>query len=105
MGIVMNHVKTIFPATSHLTSRNRLEAPTPKIPEVTTWVVLTGKAGNGGTEDDGGGGEVGGNSVGGLDLEDFEPMVLMIFQPPKEVPSPIAAAAETLTHSGTSRSD
>ena len=43
MGIVMNHVKTIFPATSHLTSRNRLEAPTPKIPEVTTWVVLTGK--------------------------------------------------------------
>ncbi|MNF14324.1 hypothetical protein D3C80_2165050 [compost metagenome] len=34
-------------------------------------------------------------------LKIFVPMVLIIFQPPTEVPSAIAVAAEILTHRGT----
>ena len=92
MGIVMNHVKTIFPATSHLTSRNRLGSD-PQNSRGDHMGRADRKTGHGGRMTEA---EVGGNSVGGFDLEDFEPIVAVIFQPPKEVPSPIAAA-ETLT--------
>src|SRR5690606_9773326 len=95
MGIVKNQVKMIFPATSHFTSRNRLDAPTPKIPEVTTCVVLTGKPVTVAlrmTEAEVRSAET---PLAGSILKILELIVLMIFQPPKEVPSPIAAAAET----------
>src|SRR5690606_19433989 len=95
MGIVKNQVKMIFPATSHFTSRNRLDAPTPKIPEVTTCVVLTGQPVTVAlrmTEAEVRSAET---PLAGSILKILELIGLMIFQPPKEVPSPIAAAAET----------
>lgn len=43
IGMVINQVTTIRPASDHLTAEKRFAEPTPRIEEVIACVVLTGK--------------------------------------------------------------
>ena len=102
MGIVMTQVIIIRPTVPHFTSLNRMTLPVPMIDDVITWVVdngcpikvdvwimieeLRSEA----------------KPLTGSIFIIFLLTVLIIRQPPIEVPRPIAAAAEILTQIGTS---
>src|SRR5882762_11955367 len=99
-GIVATHAHTILPATPHRTAEKRCTAPTPVIAPVIVCVVLTGIPKYDDT-----------NSViapavsaqkppNGVSFVIRWPIVFTMRQPPAIVPSPIAACAERITHTG-----
>src|SRR5690349_20500189 len=104
MGIVINQVMMIFPARFHLTLENFLAAPTPRMDEVMAWVVLTGNPFNVADKITPADVRSAATPLMGSILKIFVPIVLIIFQPPTDVPRAIAVAAAILTQSGTSKS-
>ena len=102
-GIVMIHDIIIRPATPHFTAENRFALPTPRIDDVMTCVVLTGMPVIEDVNITLADVISAAKPLIGSILKIFVPIVLIIFQPPTDVPSAIAVAADTLTHKGTSR--
>src|SRR5690606_34307365 len=98
IGIVITQAMTIRPATPHLTAEKRLADPTPRIAEVMACVVLTGKWNSVAPKITDAADRSAANPLTGSILNIFVPIVLMIFQPPTDVPSAIAVAAAILTH-------
>ena len=102
MGRVMTQVISIRFAVPQFTPFTRWEAPTPKMDEEMTCVVLTGKwtivapkmmrAPVKSAE----------TPLTGRIFMIFPPTVLMIFQPPTDVPSPMAMAHANCTQNGMS---
>jgi hypothetical protein len=93
---------TIRPATPHFTAEKRLAEPTPRIAEVMACVVLTGRCSSVAEKITEAAEISAAKPLIGSILKIFVPIVLIIFQPPIEVPSAIAVAAAILTQSGTS---
>src|SRR5450759_4610313 len=102
MGICRIHARPLLRATPQRTPDSRFVAPTPMIAEVIVWVVEMGAWKT--------------NAVvyrtvaaavsatkprAGSSSMIFRPSVRMMRQPPEYVPSEIADAAHSLTHSGT----
>ena len=105
IGIVINQVTTMRPATPHFTAEKRFAEPTPRIADVIAWVVLIGKCVKVAVIITDAAEASAAKPLIGSILKIFVPIVLMIFQPPMDVPSAIAVAAAILTHSCTSISD
>lgn len=103
IGIVITHAMRIRPATDHFTAEKRFALPTPRIEDVIVCVVLTGKCVMVAVKITAADAASAAKPLIGSILNIFVPIVLMIFHPPTEVPSAIAVAADSLTHSGTSR--
>ena len=103
--MVSTHAQTMLRATPHRTALNRCVAPAPMTAPDTTCVVLTGNphvvaswitaAATVWAE----------NPSTGCILTIRVPIVRMMRQPPAHVPSPIASAAASATHVGTSNSE
>ena len=99
--MVSTQAMTIRPAILQFTADIRLERPTPRIADVTTWVVLVGNpreaaprmttAEAASTE----------KPFTGCSLTKSRPTVLMMRHPPAAVPSAMATAQASLTHVGT----
>ncbi|MNJ52065.1 hypothetical protein D3C77_473840 [compost metagenome] len=98
----MTQATTMRPATPHFTAENRFAEPTPKIADVIACVVLTGKWNSVAPKITEAADKSAAKPLTGSILNIFVPIVLIIFQPPTDVPSAIAVAAATLTHKGTS---
>lgn len=102
IGKVINHVMIILWAVSHLTPRIRWAEPTPKMADEITWVVLTGKCKKVAPKITVAAVKSAATPLTGRIFIIFEPTVLIILQPPTEVPNPIAVAQAACTQKGTS---
>src|SRR6478735_5147630 len=99
--MVSTQAMPMFLATPQRTAEARLVAPTPMIAEVTVWVVETGACStNALTYSTVADTDSATKPRAGSTSMILRPRVRMMRQPPEYVPSEIAVAAETLTHSG-----
>ncbi len=102
-GMVMNHAITISFATLHRTAETRCPAPAPMMLDETTCVVDTGPPTSAAVEDDAMAEAVcEQKACTDRNRQIFDPMVLMIRQPPVAHPAAIAPAQPATTQKGIS---
>jgi hypothetical protein len=99
-GIVNTHAQTIFLAMIHLTEESLFEAATPMIEVEMIWVVLTGACSMVAVKITAAAPVSAAKPFTGTRRAMLTPMVLIIFQPPTEVPKAIARAQVVITHRG-----
>src|SRR5919199_3801837 len=100
-GIVTNQAVTIRPAMPQRTDERRLVAPTPRIEEEMTCVVETGIPRRLAISITVAAAVSAAKPSIGRNATTRRPIVCTMRQPPIEVPSPMAVAADRITHSGT----
>lgn len=102
-GTVITQATTICWAVLQRTAENRLAEPTPIMEEEMTWVVLTGNLSKVAiimiVADE----KSAAKPLAGSSLMMRVPIVLIILQPPTDVPNAMVKAQENFTHRGTSR--
>src|SRR4051794_36667388 len=102
MGMVSTQAMSMFLATPQRTAETRLDAPTPMMLAEMTCVVLTGALSQVATRITVAPAVSAAKPLIGRSLMILWPIVFMMRQPPEAVPSPIAVAQLTITHTGTS---
>ena len=102
IGNVITHVTTMRCAVPHLTPFKRWAEPTPSIDEEITCVVLTGNPIAVAPKIKLAPVKSAATPFTGRIFIIFPPTVLIIFQPPTDVPNPIAVAHESCTQNGIS---
>src|SRR5205807_5814687 len=100
-GSVNTHARTMFHATPQRTQRTPLLAPIPRIAPLMAWVVLIGTPNRVAISIVVAAAVSAAKPSTGCSFVRRNPMVRTIRHPPAAVPSPIASAAASITHSGT----
>ena len=104
MGMVSTHATSMFWATPQRTADTRFDAPTPMMLDEMTWVVLTGAFNQVASRITSAAEVSAANPLIGRNLMIRWPIVFIIRHPPDAVPSAIAVAHATITHTGTTSS-
>ena len=99
--MVKTQAQTISLATAQRTEENLFAAPTPIMDVEIMWVVLTGECSMVAVKITAAALVSAAKPLTGAKRAIFMPMVLIILQPPKEVPKAMAKAQVTFTQRGT----